>query len=128
MAMLLATKDRFRPLVVDRAARRLVAFCVFFNLSAWALLLVRLWPFIKSGRLISLHYNVYLNVNDVGPAGFALIPAAIGAIIVVVNFWLAARSYRSSRANTLVILAVTAFYELLVLLSAFFIILINMSR
>lgn len=128
MAILLATKDKFKPLVVDRTARRLAAVCVVFDAAAWVLLLARLWPFIKSGRLIALHYNIYLNVNDVGAAAFSLIPAAIGAIIIVVNFWLAARAYRPSRQNTLVILAVTAFYEFLVLVAAIFIILINLPR
>jgi hypothetical protein len=92
------------------------------------LLVIRLYPMIGNGKLIALHYNVYLNVNSVGPAAYALVAAAIGTAILVVNFVLATRSYGSNRANTLVVLAVTAFYELLVLLSAFFIILTNISR
>jgi hypothetical protein len=126
--MLLATKEKFKSLMIDRAARRLAVLCVFFDLAAWALLFARLWPFIKNGRLIALHYNIYLNVNDVGPARFAFVGALFGTFIIIVNFWFAARLYVPSRANALVILAVTAFYELLVMLSAFFIILINISH
>ena len=126
--MILTINNKLKSLIVDRAARRLVALCIFFDLATWVLLLVRLAPSINSGRLIALHYNVYLNVNNVGPAGFALIGAAIGAAIIIINFLFAARAYESSRQNAIVILAVSAFYEFLIFLAAFFIILINMTR
>ena len=126
--MLLKILDKFKPIKADRAVRRLAGVSLFLNLAAWVMVAARLFPSIKSNRLIALHYNVYLNVNNVGPAVFAFAAPALGTIIIAANFWLAARSYRPSRANTLVILGVTVFYELLVLLSAFFLILVNISR
>jgi len=126
--MLHATKEKFKPIIVDRAARRLAAVSLFFNLASWVLLLVRIAPLVNGKELVDLHYNVYLKVNDIGPAIYAFTGAAIGTVIVAMNFWLAARSYASSRQNTLVILVVTAFYESLVFLAAFFLILINLSR
>jgi hypothetical protein len=126
--MILTINNKLKSLIVDRAARRLVALCIFFDLATWVLLLVRLAPAIKSGRLIALHYNVYLNVNNVGPAGFALVGAAVGAAIIIINFLLAAHAYESSRQNSIVILAVSAFYEFLIFLAAFFIIFINLTR
>jgi hypothetical protein len=126
--MALKLKDTLKPLAVDKAVRRLSVVSVLFNLAAWAILVIRLFPFMRSGRPIDLHYNVYLNVDNVGPAPYALAGALVGAVIIIVNFWLAARSYGSNRQNTLVILAVTAFYEFLILLAAFFIILINTQR
>jgi len=126
MALLL--KDTLKPLAVDKAVRRLSVASVLFNLAAWAILIIWLFPSMRSGKSIDLHYNVYLNVDNVGPAPYALAGAFIGAIIIIVNFWIAARSYGPNRQNTLVILAVTAFYEFLILLAACFIILINMQR
>lgn len=126
--MLLKLQDKLKPIIVDRAVRRLAGICIILNLAAWVLLVLRLYPMIGSGKLIALHYNVYLNVNSVGPAAYALVAAAIGTVILIVNFALATRSYGPSRPNTLVVLAITVFYEFLVLLSVFFIILINISR
>jgi hypothetical protein len=126
MALLL--KDTLKPLAVDKAVRRLSVASVLFNLAAWAILIIRLFPSMRSGEPIDLHYNVYLNVDNVGPAPYALAGALVGVAVIVINFWIAARSYGPNRQNTLVILAVTAFYELLILLSALFIILINMQQ
>jgi hypothetical protein len=126
--MLLRLKKKLAPIMIDPALRRLSMAAIFFNLSAWVLLTVRLFPFITGGRLIALHYNIYLNVNDVGQAGWSLATPAIGTAIILINFWLAVRSYASSRQNTLVILLITGFYELLILASSFFIILINLTR
>jgi hypothetical protein len=121
-------KEKFKPIIVDRVARRLAAASLFFNLTAWVLLLVRIAPLVNGKQLVDLHYNVYLKVNDIGPGIFAFTGAAIGTVIIVINFWLAARSYAASRQNTLVVLVVTAFYEFLVLVAAFFLILINLSH
>jgi len=126
--MLFKMKDKLKPIIVDAPIRRLSFVSIFFNLAAWILLVAKLFPLVASGRLIALHYNVYLKVNDIGPAGLALVPALIGTLIIVINFWLAARTYRSSRQNTLVILAITAFYEFLIALASLFIILVNLSR
>ncbi len=126
--MLHATKEKFKPIIVDRAARRLAAASLFFNLAAWILLLARMAPLVGGKQLVDLHYNVYLKVNNIGPGIFAFTGAAIGTLILAMNFWLAARSYASSRQNTLVILVVTAFYEFLVFVAAFFLILINLSH
>ena len=121
-------KEKFKPIIVDRVARRLAAASLFFNLTAWILLLVRIAPLVNGKQLVDLHYNVYLKVNDIGPGIFAFTGAAIGTVIIIINFWLAARSYAASRQNTLVVLVVTAFYEFLVLVAAFFLILINLSH
>lgn len=121
-------KERIKPLLVDRTARSLIIVSVAFSLIAWLLLVVRLSPLIARGQIAFLHYNVYLNVNNVGPAIYSLVPAAIGTVILSVNIALAARLYGPSRQNALVILAITSFYELLVVVAAFFVVLINTSR
>jgi hypothetical protein len=121
-------REKLNPLFVDRVARRLLLASAVFNLAAWALLLVRLFPFLRRGAIIGLHYNVYLNVNAVGWAWLGLLPPAIGTIILVVNAALAARSYGPNRTNALIFLTVTAFYEVLLAAASVFVTLINMPR
>jgi len=121
-------KDRLKPLLVDRTARSLVIVSTAFSIIAWLLLAIRLSPLIARGQIAFLHYNIYLNVNNVGPAIYSLLPALIGTIILSVNIALATRLYGPSRQNALVILAITSFYELLVVVAAFFVVLINISR
>lgn len=126
--MFIRLREKLNPLFVDRAARRLLIASAFFNLAAWVLLLTRLFPFLRKGSIIALHYNVYLNVNAVGWAWLGLLPPAIGTIILLVNVALAARSYGPNRTNALIFLTVTAFYELLLVVAAVFVALINMPR
>jgi hypothetical protein len=121
-------REKIMPLLVDRTARRLLVVSVSLNLLAWILLLVRLFPSIRQGLIIALHYNIYLNVNEVGAAWLAFLPAVIGTAIVMINITLAARSYVGNRTNALVFLAITTFYELLLLVAAVFIVLINLPR
>jgi len=121
-------RGTIEPLLVDRTARRLLVLSIFFNLAAWILLLIRLVPAIRRGAMVALHYNVYLNVNSVGPAFLALLPAALGTVIIAFNVALASRSYRPSRQNALVFLSLTAFYELLLLAASVFVAIINLKR
>jgi len=116
------------PLMIDKAARRLLISSVFFNAAAWILLLLRFVPAIRRGAMVALHYNVNLNVTSVGSAYLALLPAALGTVLMALNVALAARSYRPRRSNALVFLSVTAFYELLLLASSIFIAMVNLAR
>jgi hypothetical protein len=126
--VLVKLREKIKPLWVDKTARRLLIASTIFNLVAWILLIIRLFPSIRRGLIIALHYNIYLNVNEVGVAWLALLPAAIGTLIAGVNVALAARAYVASRSNALVLLAITAFYEMLLTAAAVFIILINMPH
>jgi hypothetical protein len=126
--VLIKLREKIKPLLVDKTARRLLIASAVFNLTAWALLLVRLFPSIRRGLVIALHYNIYLNVNEVGAAYLALLPAAIGILIAVLNTAMASRSYVTNRSNALILLMITAFYEMLLLAAAIFIVLINLPR
>lgn len=123
-----ALKEKIKPLMIDRAARRMALGALVFNLLAWALLLFRLFPLLGGKRVVGLHYNVYLKVTEVGTAGWALVPAIMGTVILAANLALGARLYRMSRQNALILLAVTFFYEMLLLAVSFFLVLINLSR
>ena len=120
--------DKLKPLLVDRVARALILAAAILNILTWGLLATRLLPLVVKGGIIALHYNVYLKVNDVGLATWAFLPAGIGLVILVLNAFLAAKAYTSSRILALALLSVTVFYELLALLAGVFIILINISR
>jgi hypothetical protein len=126
--MISKIKARIKPLMVDRVARRLIITAAVLNFAAWAVLLMRFVPAIRRGIIVALHYNVYLNVDEVGSAWYALVPAALGLVFGIVNVGLASRAYAANRANALVFLTVTVFYEALLLLAAVFIVLINVSR
>ncbi len=121
-------KATIEPLLVDRTARRLLIPSALFNAAAWVLLLIGLVPSIRRGAAVALHYNVNLNVTSVGPAYLALLPAALGTAILALNIGLASRAYRPRRPNALVFLSVTAFYELLLLASSIFIVMVNLAR
>lgn len=126
--MFIKIKDKLKPLVVDRTARWLLLISGVLNLATWVLLLVRLSPLITSGQIVSLHYNIYTNVNAVGSAVWALAPAVIGSAILIINAALAAVSYGPSRQNALTIMIVTCFYELLTMAAGLFILLINIPH
>ena len=126
--MFLALREKMKPLLVDRLARILMIAAAVLNLLTWASLLARLYPLIASNRVIALHYNVYLKVNDVGSAMWSLLPALIGLAVLLINLFLAHRAYAASRTLALAVLAVTIFYELLACLAGLFIILINIAR
>lgn len=128
MSVFLQLKDKLKPLTVDHAIRRLAVIAVLLDAAAWILVIARESAAIRAGRIIALHYNVYLNVNDVGPAALVLVAPAIGAFILAINFWLAARAYGPSRQNSLVILSITVFYELLIAVATFFIVLVNLPH
>lgn len=121
-------KERIKPLLIDRMARRLLIMAGVLNLLAWVVLLLRFVPAISRGLTVALHYNVYLNVDEVGSAWLALLPAALGLVFGTVNVGLSGRTYTSSRSNSLVFLVVTVFYEALLLLASAFIVFINFSR
>jgi hypothetical protein len=120
--------EKTKPLLVDRTARWLLLAAGALNLAAWAVVLARLFSLIAKGSTIALHYNVYLQVNQVGPAAWALLPAAIGFVCFWLNLELALRAYPKSRPLALVVLLVTGFYELIALAAGVFIIFINIAR
>ncbi len=126
--MVIKIVDKLKPILVDRATRRLAVASLIFNLLTWAFVIVRLFPMLSSGRMIALHYNVYLNVNSVGPAYLALLSPGIGLVILLINVAMAVKAYGPSRQNALVVLSITLFYELLIFIASVFIILINLSR
>jgi len=128
MSVILRLKDKLKPLTADRAIRRLAVVAVLFDVIAWVLVASRESTAIRAGRIIALHYNVYLNVNDVGPAVFVLVAPILGTLIVLINFYLASRAYGPSRQNSLVILSVTVFYELLIAVATFFLVLVNLTH
>jgi hypothetical protein len=114
------------PVWVDRTTRRLLIASVAVNVLAWALILVRLWPFVAHNRLISLHYSIYIGVNDVGPAFWALLTPFVGLLAVFVNTAFARLFYVRERMIALVFFSITFVYEVLTLVSAVFVVLINL--
>jgi hypothetical protein len=121
-------REKLKPLMVDKTARWLLLPSAFLNLAAWVLLLVRFVPSIRRGLAVALHYNVYLNVNSVGPAYLALLPAAIGLLILSLNASFAIRLYGTRRQNSLILLTTTLFYEILLLAASIFIVIVNLAR
>ncbi len=113
------------PLLVDKTALRLLIASAALNLLAWSVLLIRFVPSIRRGLVIALHYNVYLNIDEIGSAWLALLPAILGTVLGAANVALAARIYASNRLNALIFLAITSFYEALLLAASVFVVLIN---
>jgi hypothetical protein len=115
-----------RPLIVDRTSRILLVAAAAFVALAWAMILWRLLPLIARGRVISLHYSIYLGVNAVGPAWQALVLPALGTAVFIANTVLIRLAYsRESRSAALVLAVLTSFLELLVFVGCGYIILIN---
>ncbi len=121
-------KDWARPLFVDRTMRALVLTAMVVNVLAWALIVVRLWPLIIINRTVSLHYSVYLGVNGAGPAVTALITPAAGTLVLVLNAILARFAYVRERAVSLVLLALTLFYQLLIMGASVYVVLLNLNK
>jgi len=125
--MMQRVKDWIRPLAVDRLARTLLIIALIANVLAWALLLVRLWPLLTHNSVIALHYSIYIGVNDVGRAGWALLTPLVGLLALGVNAALARIAYVRARIPAIVFLGVTALYEFAVLAAAVFVVLSNLK-
>ncbi len=121
---MISPKDLLKPLLADRATRILAAAAVFLDLAGWAAAGWQYWA-AHGADAVSLHYNVYLNVNDVGAAWRLFVSPGIGLVILLLNVGLAAGAYRRSRQNAVAFLAVTVFYELLILAAGAFMLFIN---
>lgn len=117
-----------KPIFVDKVTRWLFLASLIINLASWGAVLVRFFALLKDGRQVTLHYNVYLNVNSIGPAGWLLLPIAAGTLILLGNTVLAAYAYRTSRPNAVTLMFITAFYELLILAAAVFVLLLNLAN
>jgi hypothetical protein len=126
--MLLKLNDWLKPLVVDRTARLWCIVAIIANVLAWLLIGIRLWPLLAQNRVIALHYSVAIGVNDVGPALLVLLTPAIGTVTLIANAALARMLYGRERISALTLLGLTAFYETLTLVSAFYSVLINLKR
>jgi len=118
--------DWLRPLVVDRSTRTLIILSFILNALAWALLLVRLWPLISAGRIIALHYSVYIGVDNVDYAWQSLLTPIFGLATFIANVVLSRVAYTRDRMITITFMYLTLFYELAVLVASAYVVLINL--
>jgi len=124
--MLARFRDWASALVVDRAARTLIIVSLALSAIAWLIVAVRLIPFIIEGKIIALHYSIYLGVDEVGPAWRALAPPLFGTLVLLLNTPLIRTAYaRVSRSAALTLAALTALLEILAVVGSVYLILLN---
>lgn len=103
----------------DRPAMLIFAGAALVQLANWAYFA---WLVKPQDGLLFVHYNIYFGVDLVGPwYRLYTIPAA-GLVVLLVNFFLARTLHRKSPILSRLLLAITAYAELLILLVSLLII------
>jgi hypothetical protein len=120
-------KDWFGPLLADRQIKTVFIVSAAIGALSWALILVRFWSLIARGKIIGLHYSIYLGLDDIGSARWILVVPAVATAILVANSVLAKLVSKQSRPAALVLAGITLFFEAMCLVAGGYLILINLK-
>lgn len=85
----------------------------------------RLLPIIQGQSFIPLHYNVYFGIDLFGAWYGIFVPPLFGLIVLIINLIVAARMAKDAMLFACLVAVLTLCIELAVLLSTFFIVLLN---
>lgn len=100
-----------------------------FNLLTWLLIYWKLLPAVGSlpadQAYIPLHYNIYLGVDSFGNWQNAFIMPGVGLAFIVVNTVLALSIFNKKEIASHFLCLAAAFAQILLFVSAVFVILIN---
>jgi hypothetical protein len=118
--------DRYR-LAVREA--RVIRVSLLLSVAVLVLHLILVTWFIAprlGAPFFALHYTVYFGVDQVGPAWQLLAAPGLGALILLVNAALATHFYVQNRWAGLFLSALSFFLQLLLAVSTFLIVLLNL--
>ena len=109
----------------DRFTRWITICIAIVLIISGTYLLVRLIPVGRQSGILTLHYNVYLGIDEVGawPWVFAFIGSAIALVIIDVFF--AFGLFRSDPLASKTLLAITLLTLIIWLVGSFFLVSVN---
>lgn len=109
----------------DRHLAILFGMSLAINLTAWFLLLLRTWGLRGEVTQFALHYTIYFGIDRLGAWWQIFRGPFAGLVVLVINLALAGFMLARERAWSLVVGVATALLEVLILLGAIVVILLN---
>lgn len=109
----------------DLLFRILFFLSLALNLSLWLLIYFKFSSFRTMGEILPLHYNIYFGVDFVGEWYKIFIMPFAGIFFVIVNFVLADIVYLRDKITSYFLTGAGTFIQVLLLLAAYAVIMIN---
>jgi len=108
----------------DKFVKINLFFSLLINIVLWLLLI---WQTKEFSGLIPLHYNIYFGIDLLGPwYQFFLLPS-LGLLFFIVNFIISLMIYSKEKVLSYFLVSASSFIQLIFILAAIFIILINLG-
>jgi len=117
-------QSKFNSYRSDKFIKINLFFSLLINIVLW---LVLVWQTRGLSDLIPLHYNIYFGIDLLGPwYQFFLLPS-LGLLFFMVNFIISLMIYSKEKVLSYFLVGTSSFIQLIFLLAAIFIILINLD-
>lgn len=110
----------------SRLIRWTTAISILLLVATWSLPVWRILPHMDEIPFMALHYNIYLGIDRFGPAWHIFFIPALGTLLLLLNLFIEARSYRQQKVLSIFFASATPLLQLILFVAMVLIVLINL--